>query len=143
MAEPQRDGCTVNTVVKQFHGGAVAQGRAALQARYHVISDKPATRDLAEVLVLKSVIESADGLYALTHTYLGYPLVKEARDWVARGEIGQLRKIYVEYPQGWLSTLLEATGRSRPTGAPIRNVRGHRGAWATSVPTPRRWSTDS
>ena len=86
---------------------------AALQAGYHVISDKPATRDLAEALELKSVIESADTLYALTHTYLGYPLVKEARDLVAGGEIGKLRKIYVEYPQGWLSTLLEATGQKQ------------------------------
>ena len=87
--------------------------RAALEAGFHVISDKPATRDLAEALELKSVIESADGLYGLTHTYLGYPLVKEARDRVARGEIGPLRKVYVEYPQGWLSTLLEATGQKQ------------------------------
>ena len=87
--------------------------KAALEAGFHVISDKPATRDLAEALELKSVIESADGLYGLTHTYLGYPLVKEARDRVAGGEIGTLRKIYVEYPQGWLSTLLEATGQKQ------------------------------
>ena len=87
--------------------------RAALEAGFHVISDKPATRDLSEALELKSVIESADGLYALTHTYLGYPLVKEARDLVAQGELGKLRKIYVEYPQGWLSTLLEATGQKQ------------------------------
>ncbi len=87
--------------------------RAALEAGFHVISDKPATRDLSEALELKSVIESADGLYALTHTYLGYPLVKEARDLVAQGELGILRKIYVEYPQGWLSTLLEATGQKQ------------------------------
>ena len=87
--------------------------RAALEAGFHVISDKPATRDLAEALELKSAIESEDGLYGLTHTYLGYPLVKEARDLVARGEIGTLRKIYVEYPQGWLSTLLEATGQKQ------------------------------
>lgn len=87
--------------------------RAALEAGYHVISDKPATRDLAEALELKSAVESADGLYGLTHTYLGYPLVKEARDLVAQGELGILRKIYVEYPQGWLSTLLEATGQKQ------------------------------
>ena len=87
--------------------------RAALEAGFHVISDKPATRDLAEALELRSAIESANGLYALTHTYLGYPLVKEARDLVARGELGALRKIYVEYPQGWLSTLLEATGQKQ------------------------------
>lgn len=87
--------------------------RAALESGFHVISDKPATRDLAEALELRSAIESADGLYALTHTYLGYPLVKEARDRVARGELGKLRKIYVEYPQGWLSTLLEATGQKQ------------------------------
>lgn len=87
--------------------------RAALEAGFHVISDKPATRDLAEALELKSAIESAEGLYGLTHTYLGYPLVKEARDLVAGSEIGTLRKIYVEYPQGWLSTLLEATGQKQ------------------------------
>ena len=90
---------------------AVAQ--AALEAGFHVISDKPATRNLAEALELRSAIESANGLYALTHTYLGYPLVKEARDLVARGDLGALRKIYVEYPQGWLSTLLEATGQKQ------------------------------
>lgn len=87
--------------------------RAALEAGYHVISDKPATRDLAEALELKSAVESADGLYGLTHTYLGYPLVKEARDLAAQGELGKLRRIYVEYPQGWLSTLLEATGQKQ------------------------------
>lgn len=87
--------------------------QAALEAGYHVISDKPATRDLAEALVLRRCVEESQGLYALTHTYLGYPLVKEARDRVHRGEIGKVRKIYVEYSQGWLSTLIEAGGQKQ------------------------------
>ena len=87
--------------------------KAALEAGYYVISDKPATRTLAEALELKSAIDAADTLYALTHTYLGYPMVKEARALVASGTIGAVRKVYVEYPQGWLSTLLEATGQKQ------------------------------
>ena len=87
--------------------------KAALAAGFHVISDKPATRDLEEALELKASVEASDKLYALTHTYLGYPLVKEARHLVAAGEIGKVRKIYVEYPQGWLSTLLEFSGQKQ------------------------------
>lgn len=70
----------------------LAIAKAALAAGFHVISDKPATRDLEEALELKASIEASDKLYALTHTYLGYPLVKEARHLVAAGDIGKVRK---------------------------------------------------
>ncbi len=86
---------------------------AALEAGFNVISDKPATRDLAEALELKKAVEASSGLYGLTHTYLGYPMVKEAHELVAAGVIGAVRKIYVEYPQGWLSTLLEESGQKQ------------------------------
>ena len=66
---------------------------AALEAGFHVICDKPVARNLAEALKLAQVVESADGLFAVTYTYLGYPMVKEARRRVAAGEIG-------ESPQG-------------------------------------------
>lgn len=82
---------------------------AALESGFHVLSDKPATRTLAEARVLAKVVERSGQLYALTHTYLGYPMVREARERVMAGETGPVRKVVVEYPQGWLSTRLEST----------------------------------
>lgn len=82
----------------------------ALQAGLHVMCDKPAALSLAEMKHLAGVAAAAKGLYALTHTYTGYPLVREARALVAAGRIGRLRKVVVEYSQGWLSTPLEETG---------------------------------
>jgi predicted dehydrogenase len=76
---------------------------AALQAGFHVMSDKPATFDLAQALELRTLVEQTDLLYGLTHTYAGYPLVKEARSRIAAGELGKIRKVSVEYSQGWLA----------------------------------------
>ncbi|WP_353412394.1 Gfo/Idh/MocA family oxidoreductase [Arenicella sp. 4NH20-0111] len=79
--------------------------KAALEAGFNVISDKPATFSLKEALELKELVESSELVYALTHTYTGYPLVKEARDLVARKKLGAIKKIVVEYSQGWLTDL--------------------------------------
>jgi len=76
---------------------------AALRHGFHVLSDKPATLDLQEALRLRDLLQETGLLYALTHTYNGYPLVKEARSRVAAGELGSIRKVVVEYPQGWLA----------------------------------------
>ncbi|MEM9255932.1 MAG: Gfo/Idh/MocA family oxidoreductase [Pseudomonadota bacterium] len=76
---------------------------AALEAGFHVLSDKPATLNLAEALRLRELVQRTERLYGLTHTYTGYPLVKEARRRVTSGDLGRLRKINVEYTQGWLS----------------------------------------
>lgn len=81
----------------------------ALKAGLHVMCDKPAAISLAEMKQLAGVAADAKGLYALTHTYTGYPMVREARALVASGRIGKLRKVVVEYSQGWLSTALEQT----------------------------------
>jgi predicted dehydrogenase len=81
---------------------------AALRAGFHVMSDKPATLDLAQALALRDIVRETGLLYGLTHAYTGYPLVKEARDRVAAGELGKLRKVVVEYPQGWLADREEA-----------------------------------
>lgn len=78
----------------------------ALQAGFHVFSEKPAALNLAEVQVLADVVKNSSGLYGLAHTYLGYPMVWQARDMVRNGVIGALRKVIVEYPQGWLSQTL-------------------------------------
>ncbi|MEM1085077.1 MAG: Gfo/Idh/MocA family oxidoreductase [Verrucomicrobiota bacterium] len=82
--------------------------KAALEAGFHVLSDKPATFNLAEAKELQGIIDKSGQLYGLTHNYTGYPLVKEARNMVASGKLGKIRKIVVEYPQGWLATRLEA-----------------------------------
>lgn len=81
--------------------------KAALQAGFHVLSDKPATLNLDEALSLRDLVERSGKRYALTHTYLGYPLVRFAREIVAAGEIGNVRKVFVEYIQGWLAAEVE------------------------------------
>jgi predicted dehydrogenase len=87
--------------------------KLALEAGFHVLSDKPATLNLAEAKELKHVVKKTGRLYCLTHNYTGYPLVKEARDLVRSGKIGRVRKVVVEYPQGWLATRVEATGQKQ------------------------------
>lgn len=77
--------------------------RAALEAGYPVISDKPMTATLAEAKELAATVGQAGQPYALTFTYTGYPLVREMRARIAAGALGDLRKVVVEYPQGWLA----------------------------------------
>ena len=83
--------------------------RMALENGFHVILDKPMTFTLAEAKQLKQVAEACGRRLCLTHTYTGYPMVKEARQLIAAGTFGPIRKVYVEYPQGWLSTFEEGT----------------------------------
>ena len=87
--------------------------RAALEAGIPVVSDKPATATYAEVLELEKVVAKAGLPYALTHTYAGYALVRDARALCASGELGEIRKVVVEYLQGWLSQPLEKTGQKQ------------------------------
>lgn len=87
--------------------------KMALENGFHVIIDKPLAFNLAEAKALKKLVEKTGLVFALTHTYTGYPLVKEARNMVASGKIGKVRKVYVEYPQGWLSTFVEGTGNKQ------------------------------
>ena len=83
---------------------------ALLEAGVHVVCDKPMTFDAAEARRLKGVVERSGRVFAVTHNYTGYPMVKLARDLARGGELGRLRKVVVEYPQGWLATPLERTG---------------------------------
>lgn len=87
--------------------------KAALEAGFHVLSDKPATFNLAEAKELAAIVKKTGRLYGLTHNYTGYPLVKEARHLVHSGKLGKIRKVVVEYPQGWLATRLEASGQKQ------------------------------
>jgi predicted dehydrogenase len=82
----------------------------ALENGFHVVLDKPITFTLEEALKLKEKIAATGLTFALTHTYSGYPAVKHARQMIADGKLGKIRKVFVEYPQGWLSSKLEDTG---------------------------------
>ena len=85
----------------------------ALDRGFHVVIDKPVTFTLEEAKKLKDKVRETGLILALTHTYSGYPAVKEARERVKRGELGEIRKIYVEYPQGWLSAKVEDKGNAQ------------------------------
>jgi predicted dehydrogenase len=84
--------------------------KMALENGFHVLVEKPIAFSLEEAKTLKKLVDKTGLLLGLTHTYTGYPLVKEARQMVKKGTLGKVRKVFVEYPQGWLSTLLEGTG---------------------------------
>ncbi len=81
-----------------------------LRAGFHVVCDKPVTRTLSEARALQSLVRKSRRVFALTHNYAGNPMVKQARELVRTGALGVIRKIIVEYPQGWLATRLEKTG---------------------------------
>ncbi|RYZ59582.1 MAG: Gfo/Idh/MocA family oxidoreductase, partial [Chitinophagaceae bacterium] len=87
-----------------------APAKAAMEAGFDVVMDKPMTFDLAEAKELQKVAVATGRLFCLTHTYTGYPMIKEAREQVRNGTIGKVRKIFVTYPQGWLSQFKESTG---------------------------------
>jgi len=86
---------------------------AALQAGFPVMSDKPATANYAEAVELERAVAGSGLPYGLTHTYAGYALVREARAICASGKLGKIRKIAVEYLQGWLTKPIEASGHKQ------------------------------
>ena len=87
--------------------------RAFLRAGFHVICDKPMTTTLADAEDLCRTVETTGLVFALTHNYTGYPMVREARHLVRAGRLGTVRKVVAEYPQGWLGTRLEDTGHKQ------------------------------
>jgi predicted dehydrogenase len=87
--------------------------KMALENGFHVVCDKPLAFDLQEAKELAELVEKTGLVFALTHNYTGYPMVKQARDMVKSGAIGKVRKVVVAYPQGWLSTKIEASGQKQ------------------------------
>lgn len=85
-----------------------APAKLALENGFHVVLDKPMTFDLKEAKELEKVVKQSGKYFCLTHTYTGYPMVKEAKEQVKNGSIGEIRKVFVTYPQGWLSSFLES-----------------------------------
>jgi predicted dehydrogenase len=81
--------------------------KMALENGFHVVCDKPLAFNMEEALELEQLVKETGLLFALTHNYTGYPMVKQAKHMIQNGEIGSIRKVVVEYPQGWLSTKLE------------------------------------
>ena len=84
-----------------------------LEAGFNVICDKPVAFSLAEARRLRAIVRRTGKIFVLTHNYTGNAMVKQARDLVRAGRLGAIRKVVVEYPQGWLSTRLEATGQKQ------------------------------
>ncbi len=82
----------------------------ALERGFHVVLDKPLTFSLEEARLLEAKVKETGLILALTHVYTGYPAIKEAKERVARGDLGKIRKVYVEYNQGWLSDRIELQG---------------------------------
>jgi predicted dehydrogenase len=87
--------------------------KAALRSGFHVICDKPLALNFKQAVALEALVNQTGLVFALTHNYTGYPMVKEARAQVRDGKLGKIRKVVVEYPQGWLATRLEATGQKQ------------------------------
>ena len=113
--------------------------KAALEAGFHVVCDKPLTLTVEEAEELCRLAEAHDRVFCVTHNYTGYPLVKEARERVRSGALGEVRKVVVEYSQGWLSTLLESEGqkqaewRADPARAGISSALGDIGTHAHNL----------
>ena len=90
-----------------------APAMMALDNGFHVVIEKPITFTVDEALQLKKKVKDTGLILCLTHTYSGYPMVKQARHMVQTGAFGKIRKVWVEYPQGWLSKLTEREGNAQ------------------------------
>jgi len=108
----RKDGIEAVAIVTPNHMH-VAPALAFLKAGIHVICDKPLALSLKDGLRLKQAVAQSGKIFALTHNYTGYPLVRQAREMVAAGELGEIRLVQVEYPQDWLSQDIENTGQKQ------------------------------
>ena len=113
--------------------------KMALENGFHVVCDKPVCFNLKEAKSLQKIVKKTGLIFALTHNYTGYPMVKQARMMVAKGKIGTIRKIVVAYPQGWLSTKLEdseqkqAAWRTDPKRSGMAGAMGDIGTHAENL----------
>jgi predicted dehydrogenase len=87
--------------------------RAAVEAGFHVVCDKPLTLTLKEAEELAAVVAASNVVFVVTHNYTGYPLVRQAREMIQAGELGEIQAIRAEYIQGWLRTRLESEGQKQ------------------------------
>jgi predicted dehydrogenase len=112
-AEAKRpDGIEAVAIVTPNHLHAPVS-KAFLKAGIHVICDKPLTVNLKEAVSLQKAVKDSGRIFALTHNYTGYPMIRHARAMIAAGELGQLRVVQAEYPQDWLTEKIEDTGHKQ------------------------------
>jgi len=112
-AEAKReDGIEAVAIVTPNHTHA-GPAIAFLEAGVHVICDKPLTVSLAEAKKMKATVDKSGRIFALTHNYTGYPLVRRMRELVRGGDLGEIRLVQVEYPQDWLTGPTETTGNKQ------------------------------
>jgi len=105
----REDGIDAVAIVTPNHVHAAA-ARAFLEQGIHVICDKPLTATMQEAEALEQAVANSDALFILTHNYTGYPMIRQAREMIANGELGTIRVVQAEYPQDWLTTPLETEG---------------------------------
>ncbi|NJL74694.1 MAG: Gfo/Idh/MocA family oxidoreductase [Saprospiraceae bacterium] len=117
-----------------------APAKMALENGFHVVCDKPLCFNMEEAYELERIVAETGLIFALTHNYTGYPMVKQARVMVKNGDIGTIRKVIVEYPQGWLATKVEdaadqkqAAWRTDPTRSGIAGAMGDIGTHAENL----------
>jgi len=117
-----------------------AVAKTFLEAGFHVVCDKPLCFTRQEGLQLRDIVKKSGKVFALTHNYTGYPMVKEAREWVRAGKLGQILKIVAEYPQGYAITALEqksdgaiSNWRMDPSVAGVSNCMGDIGTHAHNL----------
>lgn len=116
-----------------------APAMMALDHGFHVVCDKPLSYDMDQAYELQKKVQESGLIFALTHNYTGYPMVKQAKAMIKNGELGKIRKVVVEYPQGWLSTLLEssdqkqAAWRTDPSRSGIAGAMGDIGTHAENL----------
>ncbi len=114
-AEAKRaDGIEAVSIVTPNHVHWPA-AKAFLDAGIHVICDKPLTSNLADAKKLAALAERSGKVFVLTHNYTGYPMVRQAREMVQKGQLGELRVVQAEYPQDWLTEKVEDTGSKQAT----------------------------
>ena len=115
---------------------------AFAEAGFNVVSDKPMVHTTEQARKLIEVVEKTGIVFAVTYNYTGYPMVKEARHLVQQGRLGELRKVIVEYNQGWLATKLEETGakqadwRTDPAKSGAAGAIGDIGSHAENLSPP-------
>jgi predicted dehydrogenase len=87
--------------------------REFLKRGIHVICDKPLTATMADARKLAEAVGASDALFVLTHNYSGYPMIRQAREMVSKGDLGEIRVVQVEYPQDWLAEKIEDSGQKQ------------------------------
>lgn len=113
--------------------------QAFAEAGFHVVCDKPLTHTGAQATTLVETVARQGSVFGVTYNYTGYPMVRQAREMVRSGTLGRIRKVVVEYNQGWLATALEATGnkqaswRTDPARSGIAGALGDIGSHAENL----------